>query len=100
MLKKTICALAVALAAFICAGAASSPIFPVERIGIDGETRFGYLDETGMTVLPYAYTQAGEFADCGLAAVENEKWQTAVIDRGGASGYPVHRFAGFCGFFR
>lgn len=83
MLKKTICALAVALAAFICAGAASSPIFPVERTGIDGETRFGYLDETGMTVLPYAYTQAGEFADCGLAAVENEKWQTAVIDRGG-----------------
>lgn len=83
MLKKTICALAVALAAFVCAGAASSPIFPVERTGIDGETRFGYLDETGMTVLPYAYTQAGEFADCGLAAVENEKWQTAVIDRSG-----------------
>ena len=41
MLKKTICALAVALAAFICAGAASSPIFPVERTGIDRETRFG-----------------------------------------------------------
>ena len=83
MFKKTICALAVALAAFVCAAAASSPIFPVERTGIDGVTRYGYLDDSGMTVLPYAYTQAGEFSACGLAAVENEKWQTGVIDRSG-----------------
>ena len=83
MLKKTICALAVALSAFVCAAAASSPIFPVEQTGIDGETRYGYLDDSGMTILPFSYTQAGEFADCGLAAVENEKWQTAVINRSG-----------------
>lgn len=83
MLRKTICALVVALSIYVCAAAASSPIFPVARTGADGETRFGYLDDTGMTVLPYTYTQAGEFADCGLAAVENDKWQTAVIDRSG-----------------
>lgn len=83
MLKKTICALLVALSAFVCAAAASSPIFPVERTDIDGVTRAGYLDETGRTVLPFAYTEAGEFADCGLAAVEDENWQTGVIDRTG-----------------
>ena len=34
-------------------------------------------------MLSFAYAQAGEFADlAGLAAVEDEKWQTAVIDRG------------------
>ena len=83
MLKKLICALTVALSVFVCAAAASSPIFPVEQTGIDGETRYGYLDDSGMTILPFSYTQAGEFADCGLAAVENSKWQTAVIDRTG-----------------
>lgn len=82
MLKKTICAIAVALSAIVCA-AAAAPIFPVERTDIDGVTRAGYLDETGMTVLPFVYAQAGEFADCGLAAVENDKWQTGVIDREG-----------------
>ena len=83
MLKKMICAITVALSVFVCAGAASSPIFPVEKTDVDGVTRFGYLDDSGMTVLPFAYTQAGEFAGCGLAAVENDKWQTAVIDRSG-----------------
>lgn len=58
-------------------------IFPAEYTDIDGVTRAGYLDEDGMTVLPFAYAQAGDFADCGLAAVENEQWQTAVIDRTG-----------------
>lgn len=82
MLKKTICAIAVALSVYVCA-AAASPIFPVERTDIDGVTRAGYLDETGQTVLPFAYAQAGEFAECGLAAVEDDKWQTAVIDREG-----------------
>ena len=82
-MKKLICALTVALSVFVCASAASSPIFPVEQTGIDGETRYGYLDDSGMTILPFSYTQAGEIADCGLAAVENDKWQTAVIDRSG-----------------
>lgn len=82
MFKKTISALFVACIMIIGAAAAGS-IFPVQRTDIDGVTRYGYLDEDGRTVLPYAYIQAGEFADCGLAAVENEKWQTAVIDRTG-----------------
>ena len=81
MLKKTICAIVVAFSALIFASAAS-PIFPVERTDIDGVTRAGYLDETGRTVLPFVYTQAGEFAECGLAAVEDGA-QTAVINREG-----------------
>ena len=82
MFKKTLSALAVACVMLVSAAAAGS-IFPAERTDIDGVTRAGYLDEDGMTVLPFAYAQAGDFADCGLAAVENDKWQTAVIDRTG-----------------
>lgn len=82
MLKKTISALFVAFIMIIGASAAGS-IFPVQRTDIDGVTRYGYLDEEGRTALPFAYTQAGEFAKCGLAAVEDDKWQTAVIDREG-----------------
>ncbi len=82
MFKKTLSALAVACVMLVSAAAAGS-IFPAERTDIDGVTRAGYLDEDGMTVLPFAYTQAGDFADCGLAAVENDHWQTAVIDRTG-----------------
>lgn len=83
MLKKTIAALFLG-AMMIVGAAAASPIFPVTRTDIDGVTRAGYLDEEGRTVLPFVYAQAGEFAPCGLAAVEDDKWQTAVIDRTGA----------------
>ncbi|MDO4271295.1 MAG: S-layer homology domain-containing protein [Eubacteriales bacterium] len=82
MLKKMISALFVALTVIVGASAAQS-IFPVSRTDADGVTRSGYLDEEGITVLPFAYAKAGEFADCGLAAVEDNKWQTAVIDRQG-----------------
>ena len=82
MFKKTLSALAVACVMLVSAAAAGT-IFPAEYTDIDGVTRAGYLDEDGMTVLPFAYAQAGDFADCGLAAVENEQWQTAVIDRTG-----------------
>ena len=82
MLKKTISALFVACIMVIGAAAAGT-IVPVTRTDIDGVSRSGYLDEEGRTVLSFAYAQAGEFADCGLAAVEDEKWQTAVIDREG-----------------
>ncbi len=82
MFKKTISALAIACVMLVSAAAAGS-IFPAECTDIDGVTRAGYLDEDGMTVLPFAYAQAGDFADCGLAAVENDRWQTAVIDRTG-----------------
>ena len=77
MFKKTLSALAVACVMLVSAAAAGT-IFPAEYTDIDGVTRAGYLDEDGMTVLPFAYAQAGDFADCGLAAVENEQWQTAV----------------------
>ena len=82
MFKKTLSALAVACVMLVSAAAAGT-IFPAEYTDIDGVTRAGYLGEDGMTVLPFAYAQAGDFADCGLAAVENEQWQTAVIDRTG-----------------
>lgn len=82
MLKKTICGMLVVLALAFGAGAAQTA-FPAERTGADGIARYGYLDESGMTVLPFAYAKAGEFADCGLAAVEDDKWRTAVIDRTG-----------------
>lgn len=82
MLKKTIAAL-FAACLMLTGAAAAGTIFPAQRTGVDGVTRYGYLDETGRAVLPYAYTQADEFASCGLAAVENDKWQTAVIDREG-----------------
>lgn len=82
MLKKTISALFVAFLMIIGASAAGS-IFPAQRTDIDGVTRYGYLDEEGRTVLSFSYAQAGEFAACGLAAVEDDKWRTAVIDREG-----------------
>ena len=89
MLKKVICAITVALSVFVCAGAASSPIFPVEKTDVDGVTRFGYLDDSGMTVLPFAYTQAGRIrrlrAGCGR--------ERQMADRGdrpvGPSGHPL-----------
>ena len=84
MFKKTLSALAVACVMLVSAAAAGT-IFPAEYTDIDGVTRAGYLDEDGMTVLPFAYAQAGDFADCGLAAVENEQC--------------IYGFAGFGGFF-
>ncbi len=82
MIKKLISAVLVAFAVTVGASAAQT-IFPVSRTDMDGVTRSGYMDENGQTVLPFAYTRAGEFASCGLAAVEDEKWQTAVINREG-----------------
>lgn len=82
MFKKTISALFAAFIMIIGASAAGS-IFPAQRTDVDGVTRYGYLDEEGRTVLSFSYAQAGEFAPCGLAAVEDDKWQTAVIDREG-----------------
>ena len=72
-----------AVCALTIGAAAAQNAFPVSRTDIDGVTRSGYLDEDGTTVLPFAYAQAGEFAACGLAAVEDEQWQTALIDRSG-----------------
>ena len=82
MLKKTISAVFAVFIMLVGAAAAGSA-FPVQRTDIDGVTRYGYLDEEGKTVLPFVYAKAGEFAKCGLAAVEDDKWQTAVIDRTG-----------------
>lgn len=82
MLKKTISALFVAFLMIIGASAEGT-IFPAQRTDVDGVTRYGYLDEEGRTVLAFSYRQAGEFAECGLAAVEDDKNQTAVIDRAG-----------------
>ena len=83
MFRKTISALFAA--AFMIVGAsAAGTIFPVSQTDINGDTLSGYLDEDGSTVLPFAYEKAGEFASCGLAAVEDDRWQTAVIDRTGA----------------
>ena len=97
MFKKTLSALAVACVMLVSAAAAGT-IFPAEYTDIDGVTRAGYLDEDGMTVLPFAYAQAGDFADCGLAAVENEQWQTADRPHGQAR-HCIYGFAGFGGFF-
>ena len=82
MMKKLLCTVFAVFAVMTAAGAVGN-IFPASRTDIDGVTRSGYLDEEGRTVLPFAYANAGEFAPCGLAAVEDEKWQTAVIDREG-----------------
>ncbi len=62
---------------------AAKSIFPVEKTGIDGITKAGYMDEDGSTAVGFYYTHAGGFAECGLAAVENDSWQTAVINRSG-----------------
>lgn len=53
MFKKTLSALAVACVMLVSAAAAGT-IFPAEYTDIDGVTRAGYLDEDGMTVLPFA----------------------------------------------
>ena len=82
MMKKLLCTVFAVFTVMTAAGAVGN-IFPASRTDIDGVTRSGYLDEEGRAVLPFAYASAGEFAPCGLAAVEDEKWQTAVIDREG-----------------
>lgn len=63
--------------------AKAQEIFPVEQTGMDGITRYGYMDENGQEVLPFVYAQAGEFSEKGLAVVENEEWETAVINQQG-----------------
>lgn len=83
MVKKLLCVVFTALILSVAAAAAEPAAFPAMRTDVDGVTRYGYLDETGQTVLPFAYAAAGEFDKSGLAAVEDEKWQTAVIDRTG-----------------
>ena len=97
MFKKTLSALAVACVMLVSAAAAGT-IFPAEYTDIDGVTRAGYLDEDGMTVLPFAYAQAGDFADCGLC-----RRKRAVADGGdrphGQARHCIHGFAGFGGFF-
>lgn len=82
MVKKCISAIFIAFSLIISAAAADI-IFPVTRMDSDGVMRSGYLNEQGETVLPFAYAKAGEFAACGLAEIEDEKWQTGVIDRTG-----------------
>jgi len=82
MFKKSISAIFMACAMFTCAVAADS-IFPVERTGVDGVTKAGYMGEDGTTAVGFFYARAGDFAECGLAAVENDLWQTAVINRSG-----------------
>ena len=82
MMKKLFCTVFAVFAVMTAAGAVGN-IFPASRTDIDGVTRSGYLDEDGRTVLSFSYATAGDFAPCGLAAVEDDKWQTAVIDREG-----------------
>ncbi len=82
MFKKSISAIFMAYAMFTAAAAADS-IFPVALTGVDGITKAGYMSEDGTAAVGFIYTQAGDFADCGLAAVENDRWQTAVINRSG-----------------
>ncbi len=82
MLRRSLSAILMAFA--LTGGAyAAETVFPAEITDIDGITRSGYLGEDGETVLPFDYAVAGDFAECGLAAVENGRWQTAVIDRKG-----------------
>lgn len=82
MMKKLFAAFCL-LGTLVIGASAAPSIFPAARTGADGITQYGYLSETGETVLAFAYAHAGEFADCGLAAVEDDKWHTAVIDRTG-----------------
>ncbi len=82
MFKKSISAIFMACA-MLTGAAATDSIFPVELTGVDGITKAGYMNEDGTATVGFSYTQAGDFAACGLAAVENDLWQTAVIDRSG-----------------
>lgn len=82
MFKKTISAILMVCGMIIGAGAAETA-FPVEYTGIDGETKTGYMYENGNMAVDFSYSSGGCFAECGLAAVENDKWQTAVVNRSG-----------------
>jgi len=82
MLKKIIFSFSLAFALCTGAGAVQS-IFPAQLTDVNGQTHAGYLDEDGKTVLPFSYQNAGDFAACGLAAVQNDQQQTAVINDAG-----------------
>lgn len=82
MLKKIIFSFSLAFALYTSAGAVQS-MFPARLTDVNGQTHAGYLDEDGKTVLPFIYQNASDFAACGLAAVQNNKQQTAVINEAG-----------------
>ena len=57
--------------------------FPVWSTAADGTVTYGYLNDTGDMIIPIRYDNAGEFGDCGLAAVELAG-KTALMNTSGS----------------
>lgn len=68
------------LLCFVTNANAQQSIFPAQQTSQSGVTSYGYLNENGEIALPFTYETAGDFSDSGLAAVENAKHETGVID--------------------
>ena len=49
---------------------------------INGEEKYGYIDESGNLTIPFQFDGAGEFVD-GLAVVGNDNGYYAFIDKQG-----------------
>lgn len=77
-------ALTLALCLFVLTGTALAANFPypIWSTAADGTVTYGYLNDAGEPVSPLWYDDAGEFGDCGLAAVELDG-KTALINISG-----------------
>lgn len=80
-MKKYFFAIVVSLSLLMAAAGAVDPsIFPVETIGMDGASRWGYLDESGEQKIGSFYSDTSTFNEYGLAVIKNAQNQYGVID--------------------
>ncbi|MGE4548260.1 MAG: S-layer homology domain-containing protein [Intestinibacillus sp.] len=83
-MKKYFFAALLPLFLLVTSAAAVSPsIFPVETVAEDGQSHWGYMDETGAQPIGFFYAEAGVFNEYGLAVVQNVQGQSGVIDQTG-----------------
>ena len=113
------CALCVCLFAALCCvpalAAFSGSLFAVPETGMDGQERWGYMNESGDLVIDFQFAAAGPFDESGAAAVSNDAGETALVSRSGKrltdwqpapdaveyqAGVAAFRYAGSTVFFR
>lgn len=83
-MKKYLFAVLLPLLLLVTTAAAASPsLFPAETVAENGQSRWGYLDETGAQPIGFFFAEADVFNEYGLAVVRNVQGQSGVIDQTG-----------------
>lgn len=84
LIRKYVVAAAMVLFCIVTGANAQQGIFPAQQTAQNGVTSYGYLSESGEIILPFSFESASDFSESGLAAVENTKHETGVIDLDGS----------------